>query len=236
MTGFSFGFGGGALDIKPRVDFNAKSGRAYRIDRQEINGAWESKMVDITSNFAFLVNLESTLFGWKDFKARPIQELMVPFGPGSTPPPRPVGDFKPSVEVQIRLAKEAGGDLRQLSTSANCVIRAIEGLLGKIAQAPEHAQGKVAAVALGEVVPEKTKFGTNFIPSFVIQGWHERPAEFQDAAELARSNVGSVSGQGIGTPVSSGPAADDPADLPSEAGAEPVAAAPVAASSGALTF
>lgn len=232
----NFGFSS-AGDIKPRIKWDAKADKMFRVDRVEKDGRWQNEDVNITNNCAFLLNVNSACVGWVDFTGTPVQEIVVPYVDGQAPPPRPQWEnARPTVEFQIKLAEQCGGDIRRFASSAMSVIHSLGELREAAVKAPEYAQGKVPAVALDGSTAQKTKHGTNYVPVWKIVGWHDAPDGFQVAEELARGSAApTTNGQGIGTPVSSGPA-DDPADLPSEAGAEPVAAAPVAASGGALTF
>lgn len=227
MTAFGFSTGG---TIKPRIKYDAKAGRMFRVDRVEGPDGWQNNDVDITQGCAFLLNVNSACFGWVDFSNGSVQEVLVPYTPGAQPPARPAWEsVRPTVEFQVKLSEECGGDIRRFATSAMSVIHTLGALHKKLLAAPEYDQGKVPAIGLVGVEAKKTNYGTNYVPQFTVAGWHDAPEEFEPAEALAR---------GSDTPPAAAatPTAKDDEDHLDDLPFDSAPAADAAAPQGAMTF
>jgi hypothetical protein len=165
----------------PRVKFNAKEGRAFRVDREQgADGGWENADIDITDTFAFMADFEGAQQGY--WNRQTYQEVMAPVT--DEPPARPEGkgpDGKATWAVQIKvivkLARTCGGDVRAFAASSDSVIGALEAVYDKWAKAPERTAGLVPAIRLTRVTAERGKQGKNYVPTFEIVKWVQRPED-----------------------------------------------------------
>ncbi len=131
---------GGAF--RPRVKFNAKAGRVYRLDRVPQADGRAILETEITAQFAFYLALESFADGW--WNRETFKELLVPLG--AALPPQPDGrdeHNKPIWVYQVRcamkLAAAAGGDLRVFSSGAQCVLEPLDRLYSECTSDPKAA-------------------------------------------------------------------------------------------------
>lgn len=173
---------GGAF--RPRVKFNAKAGRVYRIDRVQQADGKVSHEVEITDQFAFYLALESFADGW--WHRETFKELLAPLG--GTLPPRPDerdANNKPlwiyQVSCTMKLAAAAGGDLRVFSSGAQCVLESLDKLYSECCADPkgngDEIRRWVPAVRMLRTEPIKGENGVNYAPVFELVKWVERPAD-----------------------------------------------------------
>src|SRR6185436_4488739 len=110
-------------DFKPIVKYDARAGRIFRIDRDGTT----SSTVEITNGFAAVFDLANIRVGWVLFAEGGAPDWsMVPIG--ATLPPRPSKDHKQGFRLDLKLAKSAGGDVRDFASAAGCVIGAMDAL------------------------------------------------------------------------------------------------------------
>ena len=159
-------------DFKPIVKYDSRAGRIFRVDRHD----GESTPVEITQGFSAIFDLANIQVGWVLFSEGGAPDWsMVPIG-GSLPS-RPSKDHKQGFRMDIKLAKSAGGDVRDFASAAGCVIGAMDTLYDQYRAAPEAAQGKLPVVALTGTTVAKSGQSTNYAPVFQIRQWVDRPAE-----------------------------------------------------------
>lgn len=175
--------GSGGGDIKPYIKYDAKAGRLFRADRNQLaDGSYASDSVEITNVAQFVADLANIRVGWINYSPQgPIRHL----APIGTPmPPRP-GDknsegkpaFKQGFELDVLLNKESGGGpARVLGSAAGCVIEAMDALHDAYSNAAEAKAGKVPVVKITGVTPVKSGQATNYRPDFAIVNWIDRPA------------------------------------------------------------
>src|SRR5262245_4252906 len=59
-------------EIIPRLQFDARSGTLYRVDRvREANGTWSNEQKNVTDGFAGVFDLENIEVGWIAFTGGP---------------------------------------------------------------------------------------------------------------------------------------------------------------------
>jgi len=174
----------GSGDFIPFVKYDARAGRLFRVDRIQVNGAFESRDVDITREAAFVVDLANIKVGWINYTTQgPIKQLAIL---GQAPiPPRPADvnaegkpAFRQGFEVNLSLAKNCAGDgapLRTLSSAAGCVIEAMDALHDAYSVAAESKTGKLPVVRIADTVPVKSGQSTNYKPIFEVTAWVDRP-------------------------------------------------------------
>jgi hypothetical protein len=206
--GLNYSSGGGNADIVPFVKFDARAGRFFRVDRTQVNGAYENNAVDITSNFKAVIDLEHVEVGFMKFAAASAPEyLLVPLG---DPMPQKPADakWKQGARVMMKLHATCGGDVRETTSNAAAFLKGIDELhtayeAGKAANA-----GKLPIVVLKTTIPITSGTGqnksTNYQPVFEIAGWAPRPVD------LVHVNKGNTVQQ---QPATNG-AANSPATAP----------------------
>jgi hypothetical protein len=81
----------------------------------------------------------------------------------------------------VKLYGKVLGGIREFSSSANCVLDAVEDLYLKFRSAPEAQSGKIPIVELTKTIPismgKGSRASTAYIPCFVIVGWTGRGPE-----------------------------------------------------------
>jgi hypothetical protein len=168
---------GSSGDFKEYVKYDARAGRMFRPDR---DGAGNKTETDITMEKPkFIVDFGSIQTGWAKYVAGMGPEyIMSPLG--SAFPARPSPDHKQAFLVTLFAPKMLHG-LREFSSSAGCVIEAMNELHSAFEAAAEAGQGKVPVVEFSGSVPVVSKgkgqSSTNYKPVFNIIGWQDRPAE-----------------------------------------------------------
>jgi len=171
-----------------RVQYDARAGRMFRIDRSLQNGEWVSDKVDITSEQPqFAVDFGSIEVGPMAFAVTGPSFHMVPFGHAI--PEKPTKDHK--LGMRVKLAGKALNGLREFSSSSKCVLSSIDDLHSQFEGAPEAAQGKIPLVKLAgtKAITTKGQMGTstNYAPSFEIVGWVDRLADMGERTVPAPS-------------------------------------------------
>lgn len=183
------GTGGG--EIQPYVNYDAKAGRMFRVDRsQGGDGTWHTDKVEITNTVQMAMDLANIRVGWINYTTQgPVRKLVTL---GKEPiPPRPDDRnaegkpaFKQGFEVQLLLDKPSGGGgPRVFGSAAGCVIEAMDALHDTFSAAPEAKAGKLPVVKIASVQPVKAGQSTNYKPVFAIVNWIDRPATL--AGEVA---------------------------------------------------
>jgi hypothetical protein len=170
-----------AGDRKPIVKYDARAGRIHRIDRQD----GVNTPVEITNGFTAVFDLANIEVGWARWNAGGAPEwAMVKVG--QPKPAKPAPDFKQTFRMNIKLAKNIGGDVREFASSAACVIGAVDKLYDMYLAAPESHQGKLPVVAMTGSTQITSGSGaqksTNYAPVFAITNWLARPADLGAAS------------------------------------------------------
>jgi hypothetical protein len=172
--GFEYGNKGG--DFLPIVKYDARAGRMFRADRED----GETTQHDITRNFKAVFDFENMEVGWIHFAAGQAPNFsMVPFGTAF--PPQPTPDHRRGVRVIVKLAKEVGGDCRELAGTAVSLLKGIDILQDEYTSGSAKNKGKLPIVALEDTIPiessGKGTKSTNYQPVFKIVGWADRPKD-----------------------------------------------------------
>jgi hypothetical protein len=172
---------GSSGDRKPIVKYDARAGRMHRIDRQDgVNNP-----VEITNGFTAIFDLANIEVGYARFNAGGAPEwAMVKIG--QPLPAKPAPDFKQAFRLNIKLARNIGGDVREFASAAGCVISAMDSLYDAYTAAPERSQGKLPVVTLTGTTMITSGSGaqksTNYAPNFAITNWMTRPADLAGVA------------------------------------------------------
>ena len=184
----AFGFPSGGGNIIPRIKYDARSGRMFRVDRVKgASGDWESKDVDITGGAVFLVHRGSLKKGWRNFKT--FDERAVPIA--DPLPDRPGGldaegkpEYRPIIKMLVKLGPNVGADVRELSISASTCFDSIEALVTEWSAVKEHAtDDHCPVVRLEGSQPLKLRNGTAYVPTWRMMGWRPMPSDLAEVAD-----------------------------------------------------
>lgn len=181
MAGFDGFFdhvgGGAGGNFLPIVKYDARAGRMARVDRE--NG--ESSSFDITNNFKAVFDFENVEVGYIRFVAGSAPDFKVSRFYDRKPIADPKGDYKAGVRFTIKLAKECGGDIREIASTAGAFLEAAKGLHVQYENGVKENPGKLPVVTLSGVRPRTTGEGarksTNYEPEFKIVSWVSRPTD-----------------------------------------------------------
>jgi len=165
-----------AGDFNDIIKYDARAGRMFRID---FDGS-EKSSVEITQGFSAIFDLANIQVGWVRFAEKSAPDwAMVRIG--QPLPAKPSAEHRQGFKINVKLAKSAGGDLREFGSAAGCVIQAMDELYDAYAAAPEAKAGKLPVVGLSGTVMVKSgsgaKISTNYKPTLTIRQWVDRPAE-----------------------------------------------------------
>ncbi len=175
----NLGFDGedGAGSFLPFVKFDSRSGRLFRRDKPQ---GGEAVDIDISRTFKAVIDFENIETGWIDFMtgSAPVYAV-VPIG--MPRPPKPTETAKVGVRMVVKLSKECGGDIRELSSNARAFGRGVDDLHNSYLAGLRDNAGKLPVVVLKDTVAvttgEGAKKSTNYAPVFEIVGWTERPKD-----------------------------------------------------------
>lgn len=174
---------GGFLDI---VKYDARAGRMFRMD---YDGS-EKQQVDITKNFKAVFDFENIEVGFIHFAAGSAPDFnMVAFG--QPLPAKPSPNHKQGVRFRIKLGKECGGDVREISGTSAAFLRGINKLHDDYMQRQGENSNKLPVVTLADTIPVTSgsgaKSSTNYEPVFEIAGWVARPSDMMEDAKPAQA-------------------------------------------------
>jgi len=194
MSGFNGFFddapAGGGVDFLPIVKYDARSGRMSKRDRD--NG--ETHETDITRSFKAVFDFENVELGYIKFVAGTAPDFRLSRFADGEPVANPGEGYKKGVRFVVKLAKDCGGDVRELASNARAFTKAIKKLHGEYLEGVKGAPGKLPVVALkdsyAETSGEGAKKSTNYVPIFEITAWVNRP---DDLVYQARSSAAPVS-------------------------------------------
>lgn len=189
-----------SADFLPIIKYDARAGRLSRVDR--VNG--ESIPTDITSEFKAVFDFENLETGWIDFENGAPQYVVTRLGSGPKPE-KPGETYREGVRCLIKLAKDVGGDVREISSTAKAFLRGFDKLHDDYQAAAAENPGKLPVVALSRTVPHSTGEGarksTNYVPEFRIISWVSRPA---DLVYKARGSSTKTAASAATTPPTTG--------------------------------
>lgn len=176
------GGGGEGGQYLPLVKYDARAGRMYRVVRELGVDGWMSHATDITTKFSAVMDLENLEIGWMHFAAGSAPDLrLVPNGKDAGPAPSE--HHKLGVRIILKLSKDAGGDVRELTTSAKTAVGAISALHDQYLAGLSANPGKLPVVKMvgtkAVTTGQGTRKSTNYAPEFTIASWVARPADLQ---------------------------------------------------------
>jgi hypothetical protein len=172
-----------ANDFAERVKIDARSGRMIKITYNPDTG--EKEQEDITyppPKFAF--DFGSLEVGYAHFSIAGPDFRVVPEGQKLPDQPTDKNEngklmFRPV--FRVKLYGQILDGLRELSSSANVVMEAVDDLYQEFRQAPEAGEGKIPIVQLTKTIPvvlgKGKRENTVYQPCFAIVGWTDRVPE-----------------------------------------------------------
>jgi hypothetical protein len=186
--------GGEGGEILDRVEYDARAGRLFRVDRsQGGDGNWVTDKVELRLPVTLVMDFENIEVGWVkldkiagvDFRMVRIGENIGPRPEGTKPDGKPL--YRQGFRVKVYSQQLLSG-VRVLAHTAQCVIGQVDLLHNAWAADAPKNPGKVPVVTLKEVMPVKSGQSTNYAPIFTIDKWIDRPAALtakpmQEAAE-----------------------------------------------------
>lgn len=180
-------------DFTPIVKWDARAGRAFRIERsQGSDGTWNTDSVEITNGFTAVMDLGNIEVGWAHFAAGVAPSYaMVPHGQAL--PARPSDQHKHGFRLMMKLGKGSGGDVREISSTSKAVLGAIDQLHTEYEAGVKDNPGKLPVVAItgakSITSTGKGQSSTNYAPIFEITKWVDRPADLGGAASAKQEEA-----------------------------------------------
>jgi hypothetical protein len=177
-----FGFntqGGGGGDFMPVVKYDARAGRIFRVDRENVGGQWTTEPTDITRSFKAVFDLANLETGWIDFNTGSAPAFALA-KIGDPLPGKPTPGAKNGIRVIVKLGKDCGGDkpIREMASSAKAFLQGMEDLYVAYQKEAAANPDKLPVVVLEDTLPIKSGSGdkqsTNYKPLFKIVSWTAR--------------------------------------------------------------
>lgn len=185
---------GGGGSFTPVAKYDARAGRIFRVDREQVGDSWETKNVEITNGFTAIMDLENIEVGWALFQAGVMPSLsMVKIG--NALPEKPTDKHKQGFRMLMKLGKSSGGDVREMAATAKCVLTAVDALHTDYEKGVKENPGKLPVVTLdgttaitseGKDKEGNKQSSTNYQPIWKITKWVDRPAELGGAGGAAK--------------------------------------------------
>jgi len=151
-------------DFVPYVKFDAKAGRWF----VKADSGDEQEVRDMTALF----DLQNIKLGWLLFNEGAAPEATWDNGKVEA---QPTPKHRRGFSINVFSPQKLGG-LRELRSNSNAAISAIKSLYEQQYEiAPEAKKGLVPVVTCENVLPIKSKFGTNYQPVLKITKWVPRP-------------------------------------------------------------
>lgn len=186
--GFPIETGGGAGDILPFCKYDSRGGRLTRNDRtQDGSGNYVSSPVDITRTFRAVIDLANLEVGWMHFAAGQAPQMHLA-RLGEAFPDEPAGPdkFRRGARLTMKLDKNCGGDVREMSGNSTVFLRGVDELHTAFEAGSLQNPGKLPVVTLPDTKLVTSGSGdkksTNYQPVFEIVAWVDRPADLQPRA------------------------------------------------------
>jgi hypothetical protein len=183
----------GSEDFIPYVKFDAKAGRWFT----KTDSGDEQEVREMTALF----DLQNIKLGWLLFNDGAAPEALWDNGKVE---PQPSPKHRRGFSVNVFSPQKLGG-LRELRSNSNAAISAIKSLYeDQYENAAEARKGLVPVVTCENVLPVKSKFGTNYQPVLKITKWVPRPEA------LPGAGIGHTPDQEVPPPVNNTrPAAEE---------------------------
>jgi hypothetical protein len=180
---------GGGGNITPFCKYDARSGKIFRVDRVLKNGQYVNDPVEITTSFKAAMDLENIERGFINFTGKAPQYVLVPLD--AQMPPKPQGDgWKQGVRAMMKLGKDCGDDVREITSNAEAFLKGLDALHDQYEREKHNNLGKLPVVALLGTEKVTGNKSTNHMPVLGIIAWTTRPADFVFVPKAAQDDDG----------------------------------------------
>ena len=170
---------GNSGNFRAVVKFNARTGEWFFRDGQDETA--------IEGHPVFVLDLSNICTGWFLFREGTAPSRRIDIDLDSEAP-QPTADHKRGFMV-LAYSKNLFGGVAEFSSASAYLCAAIRDLHATFeAERAVHA-GQVPVIAYVNATPRKTKFGTNYAPTFRIEKWTPRPAELPDESPADPAEV-----------------------------------------------
>jgi len=180
------GNGSGGGEYRDQVRYNTKEGRIYRVDSEKVGENWERNIVEITDDFAAVLDLKGIEIGWIKFN-NGVDFKMVPANGDIGP--KPSGDHKEGFRLGLILGGNCNGSdesdkVREIAGTASLLIEGITTIYdAAMANADVEAGTHCPVIKLAETERIVGRHGANFKPVFEIVKFIPTPEAFTAVAE-----------------------------------------------------
>lgn len=204
-------------EFTPRVQYDARAGRLFRIDRTQTAEGWQSEQVELKFPVQMIMDLENTLVGWMRFGVGAPDFRLVPVG--EPMPPKPSDDHKQGVQLRLFSPKVLGG-LREWSANAKCVLTAVDSLHTQAMADLVKNPGKVPVVEWVDTMAITSGQGaqrsTNYAPVLKLVKWTDRPDALKAVETPKPSTPAAVPSTGSGHTAPPAAKTAEPTDMEPE--------------------
>jgi hypothetical protein len=179
VFGFPVKVSGNGGEFTPVLQYDARAGRFFRVDRVDHGNGFESEKVDVTQGIKFIADFENVEVGYIRFIAGQAPDFhLVPIG--NQLPAKPSEQHDNGIRFMLRLSKECSGDrpVREIMGTSKAWRGAIENIYTQYQSEKAKYPGKLPVLTVDKISPVKTGTGaqssTNYHPTFKISGWAPR--------------------------------------------------------------
>lgn len=161
-------------DFLPFAKYNAKSGRwSVKKDGAE----------NEVANPVFIADFDNAKKAWMYF-AEGQAPSIIDFPSLDAQVPRPSENHKIGIKFSL-FSKASFGGVVQFSSNSNLTCKSFGALYDTYEAERGNNPGKLPVIKFTGSTPEKGKYGTNYMPNFVIEKWVDRPVEFDAVQDKA---------------------------------------------------
>jgi len=163
-------------DFLPLIKYDARSGSIFLLDREHVDGSWQTTQRDITDTFRAAIDLQYLQRGWIHFPQGAAPEVKL-LPAGEDPGDAPDDNWREGLRVLMKMSPQLGGDVRELLSTARALWAGLDTLHDEYLAAAADHPGEVPEVVLAETRQVKSGSGTAFVPVFEVVDWLPRPAD-----------------------------------------------------------
>ncbi len=163
-------------DFAKRIEYNAKAGRVYRVDRVETAAGFENVKTEIPMPFGVAFDFEGVDVGWAHFAPGTAPNLQFVklsdvMADKTAYPAQPSPQHSEGFRVRIWNSEALGDEPREFSSTARSVRAQLDTLHTQWTVDKDAHPGKVPWVVFTGVNAETNKHGTNYAPILQITEW-----------------------------------------------------------------
>ena len=169
--------------------YDARSGRIFRVDRNNTGNGYVSENVDITAIFKAVFDLENVQCGWMCFMPGTAPSYaLVPLAALEAKtverPAQPSADHKQGVRFRMKLSKGCAGEgdqIRELSGASNAFLNGMLTLYSQFKAERAKYPGHLPVIKLASTMPVASgRSSTSYQPTWQIVDWAPRPADLKN--------------------------------------------------------